>query len=248
MNPVRAPASIFALHGKSVAIAGATGNVGEGVVRTLLRAGAKVFALTRSEDRFERLARLLEGERTENLTGIAGDTSTLSGMSSLAAKIAAEHGPIDHAVVALGQWWQGKRVWEVPEEDFQRYFLDTMVLHFAAARALAPLVEEGGSYTVLAGLSAVTPLPGASLVGMQGAAHLMLARELQADAGERLRVNSLVLGFVRSRGRTSGKPSWLTADDVGHLVLRLAASRVAGRQIRADVKEVAERSLKELGL
>lgn len=179
---------------------------------------------------------------------MTGDTSSLEGMRGLAARIEAEHGPIDHAVVSLGQWWQGRPLWDVTEEEFQHYFVGTATLHFAAACALIPLIKDGGSYTILAGLSAIKPIEGASLIGMAGAAHLMLARELQADLGDRLRVNSLVLGFIRSRGRVPGKPSWLTAEEVGDLTIRIAGSQLGGTQIRADDRTVTQQSLMEFGL
>lgn len=92
------------------------------------------------------------------------------------------------------------------------------------------------------------PLADVSLVGMQGGAQLMLSRELQADVGERVRVNTLILGFIVSRSRPTGRPEWLTADEVGVFAARLARSQVRGQLIRLDDKATTERWVDELGL
>lgn len=236
------------LEGKLVVVAGATGNVGEGVTRAFLRSGARVIAPSRGRVRLDSLRGLLGGEATENLVGVVGDTGSFDGFRAVAERIEGEHGPVDHVVAALGTWWQGKPVWDVTEEEFDLAFAQNVRPHFAAARALVPVMREGGSYTFVAGLSALVPIPGASLTGMQGGTQLMLGSELQADVGERLRVNSVVLGYVISRARPRGRPDWLSADDVGDLVVRVAASDVRGQTIRADDKPAVQRSLEPLGL
>lgn len=50
------------IAGKLVAIAGATGDVGEGLARAFLRAGATVLVLTRSEEKFRVLRQQLDGK------------------------------------------------------------------------------------------------------------------------------------------------------------------------------------------
>lgn len=144
----------MSLKQKLVAVAGGTGNVGEGVVRAFLGEGARVIVPSRSEERLDLLRRQLGDRAGEQLIGIVGDTSTFAGMRQVADGIASEHGPIHHVVTSLGEWWQGKPVWEVSEEEFQRYFVHPSALHFGAARAFMPNIADGGSYTFLAGLSA----------------------------------------------------------------------------------------------
>lgn len=216
-----------------VVVAGGTGNVGEGVVAAFLAAGARVVVPSRSASKLDALHQRL-GDGAGRLIGITGDTSTFPGMEELTAALVRDHGTIHHVVAGLGEWWSGKPVWQVEEAEFDRYFAGVSRLHFAAARALVPHIRNGGTYSFLAGLSAVLPLPGVSLVGMQGGAQLMFARALQSDLGERLRVNSLMLGFVTSRARPKGRPEWLSARDVGEVAVKVAEGRVRDAVLRLD--------------
>lgn len=237
-----------AMEGQLVAVAGAAGNVGEGITRALLRAGARVAALSRSEENLAALRAQLAGEATERLLPVVGDTSSFDGFREVAGRIVAEHGPIDHAVASLAWGWPGKPVWEISEEELDAFYARNQKVHFAAARALVPALRARGSYTIVAGLSAVLPIPGASALAMQAAAHLMLGASLQADAGDRVRVNSLVLGFILSRTRLTGEPTYLHANEVGEAIVRIAASDLRGQTIRADDRNVAARALEALAV
>lgn len=235
------------LDGKLVIVAVATGNVDEGISRHLLSRGVRVAALSRTSDKLNALRDSLEPTSREHFIAGVGDTGSLDGLKTLAKGIARDHGPIHHGVAGLGQWWKGHPAWEVSEDEFERFFAQSSRLHFTAARAIVPALADGGSYTMLAGLSAIKPIPNLSLVGMQAAAQVMLGQEMQVDAGERVRIYNLILGFIISRGRPSGQPGWLRAEDVGRVVERLAASSVPGRIVRADDRPTAEHSLAEAG-
>src|SRR5690606_6400555 len=160
------------------------------------------------------------------VVGAPGDTSSFAGMRALAEEIVRDVGPVDHVVSSMGGWWQGGRIWELTEAEFQRHFVTLSALQFSAARAFVPLMRDGGSFAFVVGLSAIIPIPGASPMGMFGGAQLMLARVLQAEVAERLRVNSLMLGPVISRSRPTGRAEWLSADEVGDGAVRLSRSAI----------------------
>ena len=232
----------------TIVVIGGTGNVGEGVVRSFLKAGANVIVPSRTENRLSQLKGQIEDALRPKLFGVTDDTSSFEGMRAVAQQIARSNGSVDHVVASLGGWWQGKPVWDVSESEFQQDFAQNIGLHFGAARAFAPVMSQGGSYTFIAGLSAIMPMPGVSLVGMYGGAQLMLARSLQADLDDAARVNTLVLGVVMSRNRRAGRPEWISADDAGDAAVRLALSNVRDSIVRLDDKQTAERTYKELAL
>ncbi|CDI12153.1 SDR family NAD(P)-dependent oxidoreductase [Agrobacterium pusense] len=232
------------LAGQLVVVNGATGNVGEGIVRSFLRAGARVIALSRNSEKLDVLRSYLKDENLEQLVAVAGDTTTFDGYRALANELAETHGAIDHVVSSVNTGWsQSKAVWDVNEAEFDKYVLPNIKAHYAASRALGPHLRRGGSFSFIAGMSAILPLPGMSLMGILGGGQLMLATDLQADADDRFRVNTLVLGIVVSRSRPQGKPDWITADDVGRVAAHVAASSVKGQQLRLDDKSVAARTV-----
>jgi len=228
-------------------VAGATGNVGEGIVRSLLGHGGRVAAIGRDARKLRVLREQLAPAQRGRLIDAVGDIGTFDGAADLVEKIAERHGAISHGVASLGDWWRGRPAWEVTEAEFDRFYVGTSRLHFASMRAIVPRLSSGGSYTMLAGLSAIKPIANLSLIGMQAAAQVMLGREVQIDADDRVRIYNLVLGFVINRARPDGDAGWLRADEVGDIVARLAASGSRGRLLRADDRDTAEASLAEAG-
>ena len=61
-------------------------------------------------------------------------------------------------VASIGGWWQGKALWEVDEQDWQRWFVGLSTAHMAMARAWIPRLPQGGSYLLILGGSAVIPV------------------------------------------------------------------------------------------
>ncbi|MFE7245975.1 SDR family NAD(P)-dependent oxidoreductase [Streptomyces sp. NPDC057580] len=209
------------LTGKVVVVPGGTGNVGEGIVRAFLIAGATVVVPSRSRSRLDTLALLIGPELALSLKGVNGTYGTFDEAHDLAAKIATEHDRVDHVVASVGGWWMGKALWDTSEAEWQKYFVDTTTSHMALARAFVSRLTPDGSYTVIAGFSGQKPYPAAGIVSMHGAALLMMREVLSVELHGQRRVNDLILGPIINRSRPGGNPNWLTADQVGEAAVAL---------------------------
>lgn len=204
-------------------VAGATGGVGEGVVRALLRAGRSVIAVGRDAGRLEEMHGHLADAPTERLIALAGD---LGGRDAgeLAGSIAG-HGPLAGAVVSIGAWAGGGPLVELDDNEWDRGIADNLTSHFRALRALVPLVARRGALVHLSGLSADRPFPGAALVGATNAAKKSLVLSLAEERrGAGPRVYELILGMIRTRPRRAAghdDEGWFAAEDVGRYALKL---------------------------
>ncbi|ELP63125.1 SDR family oxidoreductase [Streptomyces turgidiscabies] len=178
------------LEGEVVVVPGGTGNVGEGIVRAFLRAGATVVV---PSGRLDQLVELVGPEPAGKLRTLAAGSATFGEADQLATKVLAEFGHVDHVVVSVGGWWAGKELWQTSADDWQKIFVDVATSHMALARSFVPRLSEDGSYTTIAGFSAKKAFPSAGIVSMQGAAQLMMREVLTAELGGRRRVNDRLL-------------------------------------------------------
>ena len=211
------------LSGQTTVILGGTGNIGEGIVRAHIAAGATVVVPSRNADRIEVVRRALD-RGADRLVGIEGDTQTFDGMHRIAQEAVDRAGMPTHVVASIGGWYGGQPVWQTDEHAWNTYFVDPSRAHFAAARAFIPTMTDGASYTMILGLSAYLALPATSPRAMHGGALRMLRQTLSTEVGQQRRVNSLAFAPLLNRARPHGDPTWLSSDHVGRLTLGLATT------------------------
>ncbi|SDO20081.1 3-oxoacyl-[acyl-carrier protein] reductase [Lutimaribacter pacificus] len=212
------------LSQRQAVIAGGTGDVGEGIVRAWLKTGAQVIVPTRTDGRAEQFKDVLSDlGQPENLHIVTGHYGSFDDAQALAARITGQYGQVTDVVASIGGWWQGKPLWDVSPEEWQRYFVDMTTAHAAMARAWIPHLPQTGSYQLILGGSAVEPVPGASIISMQQAALLMMRRVLSVEAGESNRIAAQILGPVVTRARKRIDPDWVTNEEVGLVSAGIAA-------------------------
>jgi NAD(P)-dependent dehydrogenase (short-subunit alcohol dehydrogenase family) len=226
-----------ALDERTILVPGGTGNVGEGVVRSLLKAGAAVVVPSRSAERLEALRDLIGPGHANRLIGISAPYDTFEAADGLAETVRTEAGTITDVVALIGGWWAGKPLWEISAADWQRVFISPATTQAALVRAFLPGLDGGGSYTAVAGFSAQVPTAGSGPVSMQGAAQLMMRRVLSEEISSGPRINDVMLGPIVNRSRPQGRADWLTADEVGEVVARI----VADRSVRDTLVDVQDR-------
>lgn len=220
------------LSGHTVVVPGGTGAIGEGVVRAYLQAGADVVVPTRSQARADELTQLLHGAPTGRLHLVVEDYSSFDAATRLADRVNREFGAVDHVVAPIGGWWAGKSVWEIEESDWQSAVVGLATTHMAVVRAFLPRLSDRGSYHLIVGTSAYTPIPGSGLVSIEQAALLMLRNVLAAELGDRQRVFALVLGLMSTRLTGPVDPDAVTSDQVGAVaVAASSAPTVTGQEI-----------------
>lgn len=222
------------LSGKSVLIAGGTGQVGEGLVRQFLRADATVIVPSRNKTRLEELRDLLAGENTQNLITKHADVGSIEGAQVLRDEINSLH----HVIASLGGWWQGKPLTDISLEQWHELIHMGLHAHFILAKTFLPVIREqtGSSYTFINGGGALHPVPTAGPVSVSAAAQLMLQQVFSVEhKGYPVRINSLVLATpVKTRSRGQTPPNWISADEAGQYCVALATSNTSGETIIFD--------------
>lgn len=220
------------LDGQICVIAGGTGTVGEGIVKAFLDFGATVVVPSRSQQAIDRLHGTLGGAPTNNLCTMVGNIGDTSDAERLRDEILARFGHIDAVVASLGGTWEEKlKLIDVPIETWRAYGESNLTPHFVAARTFLPLLANrpGTSYTLLGGLSAVVPVPQYSVVSVNSAAQLMMARILFEEMKDTaVRINQVICGYINTRAREAyARPEWITADEVGRFCAFLASSEAS---------------------
>jgi NAD(P)-dependent dehydrogenase (short-subunit alcohol dehydrogenase family) len=218
------------LEGARIVVAGGAGGVGEGIVRSLLRQGARVLVPSRSEERLRALEAYCRDVPTGELLTLVGDLGDEETARALQAQIYQRFRELDAAVASLGGWWQGKPLTSVDMATWERILRENLTAHFLALKMLVPLLHpKTGSYVHINAFSAEQPYPMAGPVAMAGAAQksmvLTLAEELKPTG---IRVYELILGPVRTRQREangSGQADWYTAEEIGDEVSQLVGER-----------------------
>lgn len=204
--------------GHRVIVAGGTGSVGEGIVRSWLDAGAHVIVPTRSQARLEEFRGVLGMTgATDRLTLLVADYTTAAGAKDFADTVEREVGPVTDAVASVGSWWAGSALSDTTQAAWDEYFIGYATTHLALAQAFVPRLTAEGAYHVIVGASAKFPVQGSGIVSMQQAALLMMGKVLQAESGAKRRVFTHLLGVVNNRNRPQQRAEWIGATDVGAL-------------------------------
>ena len=217
------------LEGKHVLIAGGTGNVGRHIVREVLTAGGSVIVPSRSPEKLETLAAVLDPALRSRLVPLTGDITS----DADAPRLLEEAGELDGAVATLGRFVVAPKVIDAPRADLGRALDDYVFAHFAAARTLVPAVQRsGGAYVTINGMLAFEPVfPGAGLVSIATAAQAMLARVLMKEhADTAARINEVVV--YSSFGRGNDESNLVTGADIGRCVAHLLSD--SARSVRGE--------------
>jgi NAD(P)-dependent dehydrogenase (short-subunit alcohol dehydrogenase family) len=232
------------LDGKVVLVAGGAGNIGREIVAAMLAAGAAVAVPSRDPERLAQLESSAggAGER-ERLLTIQAEVSAPDGAEHVRDQVVASLGGLDAVAAAVGGWWQGAPLWEVPVDTFDRVLASNLRSHFVIARTFMPVLLDrpGSSYTFVNGTAAENPTPNAGPASVAAAAQLMLMRTLAAETrSARVRVNLLLLGPVLTAARRGEQhPDWITGQEVGELAAFLASDRA--RMISGSVLHLPRR-------
>jgi NAD(P)-dependent dehydrogenase (short-subunit alcohol dehydrogenase family) len=216
------------LEGAKVVVAGGAGGVGEGIVRALLKHGARVLVSSRSEEKLSGLRAYCQDIPTGELLPLVGDLGDEESARTLQSKIYEQFRELDLAVASLGGWWQGKPLTSVDMPIWERILRENLTAHFLAIKMLVPLLHpKTGSYVHVNGFGAEQPFPMAGPVAMAAAAQksmvLTLAEELSPTG---IRVYELILGPIQTRRRQGkGQKDWYTPEEVGEEIAGLVTQR-----------------------
>jgi NAD(P)-dependent dehydrogenase (short-subunit alcohol dehydrogenase family) len=174
-------------------ITGASSGIGEALARELARRGARVAITARRADRLAEIA-------GDTMLALPADVTDVEAMRSAAARVEAELGPIDLAVLNAGTWGQmDVTAWDT--ELFRRHVETNLmgVVHGIDAVLPGMRRRRGG---VIAGVSSVAGYrgwPSSQAYGSTKAAEINLLESLRIDLLPLgIGVLTVCPGFVRS--------------------------------------------------
>ncbi|CCH57290.1 putative oxidoreductase SSP0419 [Fibrisoma limi BUZ 3] len=212
------------LHNKIALVAGGTGGVGEGIVRTLLTEGATVIVPTRTAAKGERLREYVVDVAQDRLVIIEAILSQEDGAQTVAQQVQNRYGHLDILVASLGGWWQGQTLTQLDLKTWNQLLTTNLTSHFLAIRYLVPLLtQQTGVYAHINGFSAEQAYPKAAPVAMAAAAQKSLVMSLKEELnGTGIRVLELILGPISTRDRVRHgwtKPEYYTPTDIGQYLV-----------------------------
>ncbi|WP_018656696.1 SDR family NAD(P)-dependent oxidoreductase [Actinomadura flavalba] len=204
-------------------VAGGAGIVGACVVTSLLARGATVYVPSRSPERLAALRESVPAPHRARLRAVRADVGDPAGAARFRDLVAAEAGAPDGVVAALGRWWEGLPLTEVPLDTWTRVLRDNLTSHFVAAQAFVPLLADrpGGVYVSLNGIAALKPVPLSGPVSATDAAQHMLMRTFAAENPAVRMHEILVLTPVVTPAWPADDPvdaRWLSGETVGAYV------------------------------
>lgn len=229
------------LSDKKIVVLGATGGVGEGIVRSLLLQGATVFACGRSQDKINDLLEYVSDIPNRQLfTARINLHHEVNGR--LLQRNIEEMFPEPNAVVAsIGSWCEGRRLIDMEMNAWQTILQNNITAHFIAMKYLVPTLKRpGGQYIHVNGFAAEMTFPYSAPVAAAAAAQKSMALTLREEmADEGIDVYELILGPINTRRRFQQSGDWHTAENIGEYI----ASLVSGDA--ADLHETVHRLFKK---
>lgn len=227
------------LSGRVAVVTGGTRGVGAGITRALLAAGARVVACARRPP--ERPVAAADG-RTAAFEPV--DVRDPDAVTACLDRVRARHGRLDVLVNNAGG-----TPYRLLGDSSPRQAARVLELNLTApltvslaARAVMARQETGGSIIMIGSVSGTRPSPGTAAYGAAKAGLENLARTMAVEWAPRIRVNTLVLGMVRTElshlhygdadglaavGRTVPLGRLATPGEVGELCAFLASDRCA---------------------
>lgn len=203
------PGSLFGLAGKVAVVTGATEGIGRGIAEVLGRAGAKIAVTSRREQAVTEAAKSLRDSGIEAL-GVAADVRDESSVADLVRQVYGQFGGIDVLVNSAGgsfgdSFGRGPVLSLRPEDLVESYRLN-VVGTFIAAKAVAPVMREQGSGSVvnISSVAAYSAASGMAAYGAAKAAVNSLTRSMARELAPGIRVNAVAPGHIDTP-RTSAR-------------------------------------------
>ncbi len=205
-----------------VVVVGATGDVGRGIVRTLLQRGHRVVAVARDPGRLARLA--ASHAATPLLHTIAGSVGSDSEAAQLVDAIRAVAPSIDAAIISVNSPRQPASLLTHSDQSLASLINGDLLTHFCAVRALAEALQPGGTLLGIGGGSCDFVLHEGIPQSMAQAALRMLYRGLAHEYRDRpLRIRELIVASIVNSDstRTFADPLWVTDAEIGQRVVEI---------------------------
>lgn len=187
------------LTGKTALVSGSTAGIGFAIAKGLALSGARVIVNGRSAERVDAaIENLRKDVAAALLLGFAGDLADPRAVSNLAG----EYPEVSILVNNLGIF-EPKPFFEIPDEDWERFFRVNVLSGVRLARLYAPtMVKRGWGRIVFISSESALQIPTEMIhYGMTKTAQLAVSRGLaETLSGSGVTVNAVLPGPTRSEG------------------------------------------------
>jgi NAD(P)-dependent dehydrogenase (short-subunit alcohol dehydrogenase family) len=187
------------LSGTTALVTGSTSGIGHAIAKGLAKAGAKVIVNGRTQAKVDAAVTLLKtavsGAAVE---GVAADVSTADGCAALVKAVRDVDILINNAGI-----FEPKEFFDIPDEDWQRFFNVNVMCGIRLARAFLPgmLKRDWGRIVFIASESAIVIPKEMIHYGMTKTAQLSVSRGLaELTRGTAVTVNAVMPGPTMSEG------------------------------------------------
>ncbi len=218
---------------KSAVVAGGTGSIGEGIVKSLLDGGWSVFVPSRRAEESSRLRERWGTDVSDRLSIIHADLSVPGEVAEFRSKVVAAAGRVDLVVVSVGSSYYGYSLHKIAQQEWLRLLTENLQTHFLLQHEFLTQLhsQNQGTYITLTGPESDFAHPDTGLMSVFASAQKMMARvEALEAAGTGVRaysVTSKTQIATKSRGGQVGA-DWIHAEELGLYVRRLAEGTVPG--------------------
>ena len=207
-----------------VLVLGASGIVGQGVVRAALEAGYPVIAVDHDA---VGLSRLQQAHDASNLVVIEGSVASDRDSAALGEALRRLKRPLAGVVDAVSGGTIRGRLLDQPTNALCQQLESSLLPHLSAARQLLPLLADakrGGTYVVIGGPGSALPWSGYGHLSVAAAGLRMLVHVLHDESRAldvRVQLLSVDLPVCSGRPRSSDCPQWPTALSIGERAMAL---------------------------
>ncbi len=231
---------------KTVVITGATGGLGEDVVRKFLKTGATVAAIARSQSKLQALHEKFE-THTENLYIFSADVTQEPDVQRAFEQIKKQLGPVYALVHAAGGFQGGTSVANIVLEDWQHILdLNLKSTFLCCKYALKQMIsEKRGKIVAISALAALDSAKnrGGYLVSKAGINALIRAIA-QEEKENNIQANAIAPSIILTEANKQAMPEmdaskWVTPQQIAETVAFLcstAANSLTGTIIRMPGK------------
>lgn len=219
------------MTGKVIAVTGASGNIGRGIVKALAETGARIALIDRDAAKLSRLISELGGD-TDKYKGLPADLGDPEAVDTLINHIIDHFGTIDGLVHTVGGFAMGDNVHDGNLDVFDKMMtLNARLVYLVAGKFAAQMrstITPGSITMILATAGRSGSKQKAAYSASKAAATRIMesmAEELKAD---NIRVNGISPTTVDTPPNRESMPDadfdkWVTPDQIGDLAVFLAS-------------------------
>ena len=236
--------SSLAFEGEVVLITGAASGIGKACVESFLRRGSAVIALDLDPS-------IETANSHENYLGLICDVTNENALEELIEKGVQYFGGLDMIVLNAGMFPKGKKVSELPLEEWRGVFSVNLDANLNILRTVFPLLQaapNNGRVVIIGSKNVSAPGPGAAAYSASKAALNQLMRVLSMEWGEHgIRLNTIHPNAVFDTGIWTDEVLNSRAEQYNLTVKEYKTNNLLGIEVYSkDVSELAAELCGEL--